>query len=365
MKWLVASLDLPSTARYNLAARWLLRQTGIVRQRGEEFDPKELEYQPAETIEDPDTGETLELTPADYLCGLNKLLSALESINGQTVLDKRGELRQQFYNERQRKPGERVSEFCTRFRTLTADLQAEGVVLPATELGWFMRNKLGLDPLRKQLLDTALNGREEYAVIEGEVLRLFKELHLSDPLYRKLGHDRPKLSIRRMFQSPSSSGSSSNASTMSRSPSMFSSASTFRKNPSSNSSGQTRKVYLTEVPEEHEAVEEVNETTAAVDGGDEPDDDPSLEAFLQSEAECLATELQEAEDQGLDPDVLQSVEADFENAAEALVTMKEARSKLQELRKDRGFGKPSSSGSTSAGKNAGVPAARKASGRHP
>ena len=64
------------------------------------------------------------------------------------VLDKRGELRQQFYVELQRRAGERVSEFATRFRVAVADLQAEGVVLPATELGWFMKAKVGLDPLR-------------------------------------------------------------------------------------------------------------------------------------------------------------------------------------------------------------------------
>ena len=363
MKWWLASLDLPSTSRYNLAARWLLRQTGIVRQRGEEFDPKDLEYKAAVTMRDPATDEEFELEPADYLHGLNKLLKALEDINGQTVLDKRGELRQQFYLDLQRRPGERVSEFCTRFRTLTADLQAEGVILPPTELGWFMKNKMGLDPLRKQLLETALNGLEEYAVIEGEVLRLFKELHLQDPLYRKAQPDRPKLSIRRMFQGAPSSFSGSSSSTqssVSRSPSMFSGPSS-KKSSTSHSSGQTRKVYLTEVPEEADGDGE-DDFGEPADGGDaavEAAPDQSLESYLQSEVECLATELQEAEEQGADHEAIASVEADFEQAAEALVTMKEARSRLQEIRKDRGFGKPA----TASGKD--VPAARKASGRHP
>ena len=90
----------------------------------------------------------IEIEPADYLHGFNKLLRALEDISGMIVLDKRGELRQQFYVELQRRAGERVSEFATRFRVAVADLQAEGVVLPATELGWFMKAKVGLDPLR-------------------------------------------------------------------------------------------------------------------------------------------------------------------------------------------------------------------------
>ena len=50
-------------------------------------------------------------SPADYLFGLNKLLNALESINGRTQLDKRRELRQQCYVDVRRKAGERTSEF--------------------------------------------------------------------------------------------------------------------------------------------------------------------------------------------------------------------------------------------------------------
>ncbi|CAK9110253.1 unnamed protein product [Durusdinium trenchii] len=286
MRWWVSSLDLAGTARYNLAARWLLRQTGIVRQRGEEFDPSELAYKPAESYEDPTSGETIEVTPADYLFGLNKLLSALESINGQSALDKRGELRAQFYTDLKRAPGERLSEFATRFRTLAADLKAEGVVIQEAELGWFFKDKLGLDPLRKQLLDTALQGREDYNVIEGETAQEADDW---------------------------------------------------------------------EVPPE-----EVLATVAEEeDGGEEQ----NLEAFIQSEAEVLATELHEAEESGVNPEALEELESSFEQAAEALVTMREAKTKLQELRKDRGFGKPGSQGGGRS--NTGVPAARKASGKHP
>lgn len=215
MNWWVSSLDLSSTAKYNLAARWLLRQNGIVRQRGEEFNHQDLQHRPAEYGIDPDSGEQFVIQEADYLFGLNKLLDALEGINGQTVLDKRGELRTQFYLELKRKPGERLSEFCTRFRCLMADLRSEGVTLPPSELGWFLRDKLGLDPLRKQLLDTALKGEEDYQLIEAEALRLFKDLHLSDPLFRRMDRDRPKLSIRKLFQSQSVSPPSSGASTVS------------------------------------------------------------------------------------------------------------------------------------------------------
>ena len=63
-------------------------------------------------------------SPADYLFGLNKLLNALESINGRTQLDKRGKVRQQFYVDLRRKAGERISEFSTRLRILVADLKS-------------------------------------------------------------------------------------------------------------------------------------------------------------------------------------------------------------------------------------------------
>ena len=185
MKWWTSSLDLEGTKKYNLAARWLLRQSGVVRQRGEEFNPDELEYQKEVKGEDPQTGDEVVITPEDPLSGLTKLLKALEGINGKTTLDKRGELRNLFYLELKRKPGERIAEFCSRFRVSLADLRTEGVTLPSGEVGWFFKTKLGLDPLRVQLLETALSGAEEYETIEREVLRLFKDLHSQDPLVRK------------------------------------------------------------------------------------------------------------------------------------------------------------------------------------
>ena len=90
---------------------------------------------------------------------------------------------------------------------------------------------------------------------------------------------------------------------------------------------------------EHEDVEE------APDGDEqEPlheDDEGQLAEILKTEAEALAAELDEAADQGVDHETLQEVEETVESAAEALVTMKEARSRLAEVRKDRGYGKSS------------------------
>ena len=203
----VGWINYSTTTKYNLAARWLSRQSGVVRQRGEEFLPEELAHQPEVKTTDPQTGESYVLTPEHPLAGINKLLRALEEMTGRTSLDKRGELRGQFFNELRRRPRERISEFCTRFRMLVSELRAEGVALPSSELGWFLRDKLGLDPLRKQLLETGLAAKEEYEGIEREVLRLFKDLHTADPLYKRLG-DGGRGNTLKPFEPPSSSMSS-------------------------------------------------------------------------------------------------------------------------------------------------------------
>lgn len=185
MAWWLAGLDVQSTKKYNLAARWLLRQSGVVRQRGEEFDPSELEYKRAVMMPNPATGDDEEVEAEDPLSRINKLLDALEAMTGRTSLDKRGDLRNVFYLELKRKSGERIAEFATRFRVLVSELKSEGVVIDEGELGWWFKRKLGLDALRSQLLETALGGAEDYPTIEREVLRLFKDLHVADPLYRR------------------------------------------------------------------------------------------------------------------------------------------------------------------------------------
>lgn len=198
------------------------------------------------------------------------------------------ELRQAFYLDLARKPAERVSEFCTRFRSLVADLKAERVTINDGELGWWLRQKMGLDPLRKQLLDTSHQGSEDYGAIESEILRLFRDLHESDPLYRRL--DKRPLTIRRMFNKGPASSISSAASTSSR----FTSASSTTSRPSSlRPRSQFRQANVTENIEEDVAEQEAEGDLAE----ESKDDAPSLEEVLQAEAEVLAAELQEA-DQG-------------------------------------------------------------------
>ena len=327
--------------------------------RGGSFANLELEYQKEEKGVDPETGNEVILVQEDALSGINKLLKALEGINGRTTLDKRGELRNAFYLEMKRRPGERIAEFCARFRTALADLRSEGVQLPSGEVGWFFKAKLGLDPLRIQLLDTALQGAEEYEAIEREVLRLFKELHAQDPLVRRAGGDGKGSPLLQRFLSSqsgpsrSTSYAPSSASSMPRSYRSSSSASSGRFGGGFRKPFPPKQVMVSEVEETENDDEELIE--ADDDGGD-----PGIGDIIRSEAEALAAELDEAVEQGLDASTLQEIEETVENAAEALITMKEARTKLQEVKKDRGYGR-AGTGSEGASKVS----QKKAAGKHP
>ncbi|CAK9061508.1 Uncharacterized protein SCF082_LOCUS32201 [Durusdinium trenchii] len=235
MSWWLAGLDIQSTKKYNLAARWLLRQSGVVRQRGEEFDPRDLEFQKEIKMPNAETGDDEVVVEEDPLSGINKLLTALEEMTGRSSLDKRGELRNVFYLELKRKSGERISEFATRYRGLVAELKAEGVTIHDGELGWWFKQKLGLDPLRTQLLETALAGAEDYPTIEREVLRLFKDLHAADPLYRRSGDADQKAPLLSRFLNQQSGASKAS----SYAPSMTSSAArSLRSGSSTASSGR-------------------------------------------------------------------------------------------------------------------------------
>ena len=61
---------------------------------------------------------------------------------------------------------------------------------------------------------------------------------------------------------------------------------------------------------------------------------------LQDEIEALATELEAAAEDGCDQGELDAFEEQLEGAVEALVTLREARSQIASMRKDRGFKVP-------------------------
>ena len=82
-----------------------LETVGSRAPKGGRVSPKDLEYQPEVRTTDPEGGEIV-VTTEDAFAGVNKLLKALEGINGKSALDRKGELRNQFYLSLQRNPGE-------------------------------------------------------------------------------------------------------------------------------------------------------------------------------------------------------------------------------------------------------------------
>ena len=81
--WMIASLDPEACRKFNVAARWTLRQVGAVRARCDEFDPDELAGAAEVVSNDPQTGEKRVLKEADPFAGIKKLLKALEERHGQ------------------------------------------------------------------------------------------------------------------------------------------------------------------------------------------------------------------------------------------------------------------------------------------
>ncbi|CAK9054047.1 Teneurin-3, partial [Durusdinium trenchii] len=82
------------------------------------------------------------------------------------------------------------------------------------------------------------------------------------------------------------------------------------------------------VSEAEVEIDPEEEDELVADGGDPPQ--ATLDEDLEEAAEC-----------GLDSDILQQIEESVETAAEALLTMREAKVKLQEVKKDRGYGRAS------------------------
>ena len=330
VRWWLSSIDLEKTKYFNLAARFAMRQRGSAKLCALEFDPKELEYKPAATVPDPETGDDIEVTPVDYTYGVWKIIDAWENMVGRTVTDKRGELRERFYLTLKRPPTESVTAFALRYRTLVAEMKAEGISIDDKEQAWFYKTKLGLTEMQKQMLETTLGtSTEDYAACERESIRLFKRVH-AGPLpmvHRKpmsLGSFTQRRDQHRFPFKKFSSGASLAASTTS---------SWSRRSPS-------RSVNVTEQEEQwhaEEGEEAVDEHEAyETENLEENEDDEALQ-YLQDEVECFAAELEDLHAQGLEEGDLAELEEQLDGAVEALVTMKEAKQQIASLRKDRGY----------------------------
>ena len=347
VRWWLSSVDLERTRFFNLAARFAMKQRGSARLCALEFDPKDLEYQPEVKVPDVETGEEVVARAVDYTCGVWKIIEAWENMVGRTTTDKRGELRDRFYTTLKRPPTESVTAFALRYRTLIAEMRAEGIVIDDKEAAWFYKTKLGLSEMQKQMLETTLGtDSEDYVVCERESIRLFKRVHaggvpmpgprkpLSLASFTQRRFD-PRSHGRRHFSSAASTASSNNSSWSRKSPKSV--------NVTEQDDGGPEEDY-------EELPAEVMESTYEQDDGDHGEDESLLQ--LQTEVECMAAELDELAEQGLDEGELAGLEETLDSAVEALVTMKEAKSQIASLKKDRGFKDPSK-GSSKGGQDSG------------
>ena len=333
--WWLQSIDLTKTTTFNLAARFALRQKGTAKLRALEFNPSELAYIPAEEAEDPDTGEKLTLVEPIYDAGITKILNAWDEMIGRSVTDRKGELRERYYLQIRRGASESVSNFALRYRTLIAEMKNEGISVDEGEQAWFYKQKLQLTELQKQMLETTLGAlTEDYGACERESIRLFKRVHYG-------GGPRPGGAPTSFGKRPTSL----TASTLSRFrrslPSSSSSTSTTSSWRRGGKGSFTSSAYVTEneMAEDdggQEALEAVQENAEDGDGEENYDDDEELQG-LQSVLETMATELDEVAEAGLDEEELQGIEERIDGAVEALVTLREARTQINSLKRDRGF----------------------------
>ncbi len=172
-----------------------MKQRGAAKTRALEFSREELAYTPAEEVQDEESGETLVLTQAKYDTGIQKILEAWDNMVGRSVTDKKGELRERYYMNTKRAPGEAVINFALRYRNLLSEMKQEGITIDEAERAWFFKQKLTLSELQKQMLETTLGAQtEDYAQCEkDEAVRLFKRVHLG----QAGGHPGGKGSVRR------------------------------------------------------------------------------------------------------------------------------------------------------------------------
>ena len=342
--WWLCSINLEKTKDFNLAARFAMKQKGSAKLRALEFEPTELEYTPAEEVEDPDTNETVTITPAVYDAGIKKILAAWDDMVGRTVTDRKGELRERFYLSMKRNGGESVVAFALRYRTLVAEMRSEGITIDDSEVAWFYKQKMMLTEMQRQMLETSLGSNtESYADCEKESVRLFKRIHQGG-IPQPGGHRRKPMSLgnfsRFRGRGPMSGGSSTTSSSWSR-------RSTATSRPSSVNVTEQDAEYGEEG--EHDEEDGHNDALETQAEGEEEDELDGLQA-LQEEVEVLAAELDDAAQEGCDETELEQIEENLDNAVEALVTLREARSQISALRRDRGFHGPKGGGKAKDGK---------------
>ena len=172
--------------------------------------------------------------------------------------------------------------------------------------------------------------------------------------------------MRRIFgqgAAPTSAAASSSAASARRPSTSFSSAAS---RPSFNRA-PARQAHVAEQVDGDDLGDDERLEDGDLDA--EEGEAPTLEEVLQTEVEQLADEIAQAEEEGIDPAHLEALESGIETSAE-LVSMREARTRLAEVRKDRGFKGPAVASAGGGKGSGGQPKAKasviskKMSGKH-
>ena len=106
VKWWLAGEDW-SKVHYNVAARFVVRQTGAARARAELFEPDEL------SGEDAVVADGVIVTPGDPTAGVERVLAAFRELLGRTAVERKAEVLEVYHKKLYRRAGERVGEWCT------------------------------------------------------------------------------------------------------------------------------------------------------------------------------------------------------------------------------------------------------------
>ena len=338
IKWWLAGENLPETLKFNLAARYASRQRGAVRQRILQLDPDTLAADPGEKDIDGDVTR-----PPNYRKGIDVILKAYEEMVGADPPERKAELRDLWHKHLYRRRGERIIDWCTRFRDVRSQLAQEGITFSEEDAGWHLRDKSGLSDERLELLDTATGSSCEHVKVQSELIRLFRKVHLREQPSTNPGQ---RGQFFNKFR-PGNRGPPSSTSFGSRS-----SASSWRSSNASSSNvrhanaAEAGEGFLEEEPPPAaETSEEVPPPPAPYDGGDDGEAaaDDQFEAMMSQQLDALATELEEAEAAGVDEETIAQLEDQASKMADAFITMREAKHKMLQQRKDRKYGGPSGS----------------------
>ena len=117
--------------------------------------------------------------------GIEALLTRLEAEHGQQRPQKKGESLEMFFasNTVQRKRGERITEYITRFEESIKTLQDNYINLLTVDdvPGWMLMRKASLTQERRERLIAALRD-EHFAIndVKRVLVRLFSELHINE-----------------------------------------------------------------------------------------------------------------------------------------------------------------------------------------